>query len=88
MAVYSVTYDLKTPGKNYTELLTALRALDSNHAQQSLWFVNTTMAEVDLLNHLTAHIDSNDWMFVAFLTNRWASIRMPTTAAWLHARGL
>lgn len=88
MAIYSVAYDLVTPGKDYSRLIAALNAFDSDHAQRSLWMVNTSSTSAELRDHLGQFIDANDLLFVGEITSNWASLRMPRTAAWLKARGL
>lgn len=82
MAHYIVVYDLRKPGKDYTELINALRSLPHFHAQQSVWFVRWSQGAVELRDKLRQHIDTNDMLFVAQFGD-WATINMRDAANWL-----
>ena len=88
MSVFAVAYDLNSPGKDYKKLLDALRAMDSLHAQKSMWLVNTVLLAVPLVQALSQHVDSNDAIWASEVTPAWASWKMPAAVTWLRARGL
>lgn len=64
-----IDYDLRSPGRNYDELYKAIRAYGVwAHIAESSWFIKTNETCVQVRNNLTAHMDSNDRLFVAELT--------------------
>ena len=74
MAVYIVTYDLKKPGKDYDELIKAIKAYGSYcHCQGSVWFIDFSWTAAQIRDDLKKHIDSNDELFVGRLSSQWAS---------------
>lgn len=75
MALYSITYDLSNPGRDYETLSSAIQQYGSWwHQTGSVWVVsanNTTV--VAIRDYLKQFIDSNDKLFVARLTGEWAA---------------
>jgi len=73
-----VGYDLDKPGQNYPKLETALKAFGVWwHGLDSTWIVRADLTAVQLRDHLSGLIDSNDKLLVVDITG--------DTAAW---RGL
>lgn len=71
--IYSISYDLMAPGKDYTKLWEALAALGAVRILASQWLVrrsNTT--PIDLANYLLASMDSNDRIFVTEVPSNYA----------------
>ncbi len=64
MPVYSVTYDLKKQGQNYSGLIEKLESLNSFKYQQSAWLVQSTLNGRGLSDMLKPLIDTNDWLLV------------------------
>ena len=87
MPVFIVAYDLKTAGKDYTNLTTAISAAPHCHAQGSVWFVEHTGPATAVRDVLLQHIDANDVLFVDQVSSAWAGAHMPTCGAWLNQRG-
>ncbi|WP_399632738.1 hypothetical protein [Sporosarcina sp. SG10008] len=69
MAVYSVTYDLRKEGQDYSGLIKALDSLTSHKYQQSAWLVKSPLTAQDVYNSLSSFIDKNDWLLVIEVTN-------------------
>lgn len=87
MAIYSVAYDLNTPGKDYGQLFTALSAFNRFHAQKSLWFVESQLSALQLRQNLERHIDSNDSLFVTqIFKGAWAAWNMVGAGNWLLSK--
>ena len=62
---YLITYDLKKPGRDYTSLYKAIKALGSwCHPVESTWFVNTTQEVIAIRDSLAAVMDTNDKLIV------------------------
>ena len=68
MATYIITYDLSTPGRNYSALYDLIRAYGGYaHITESSWAVVTNSTAEEVRNTLQAAIDSNDKLFVGTL---------------------
>lgn len=65
MAVYSVNYDLISPGKDYSDLINAIKSYSNwCHPLKSMWFVVSNGSATDVRDNLTKHIDKNDKIIV------------------------
>ncbi|EMB9233992.1 hypothetical protein U9608_001491 [Vibrio alginolyticus] len=82
MAIYCVTYDLKTPGKNYESVHNYLEKFNHCKKLESFWLIDTTKNAADIRDDLDKLVDGNDIIFVAELQKHWASTRYPC-ATWL-----
>lgn len=72
-----VAYDLNKPGKNYSELIDAIKGLGSGwwHHLDSTWLVKADLTPVEARNRLATFIDSDDELLVINVTNRAAAWR-------------
>lgn len=88
MPSYSVSYDLRAPGRNYEPLYAALRAATAVRALKSLWLLDDPKTSAQVLEILMGLVDGNDGLLVTEITNsNWASFRLePGAAEWLKAR--
>lgn len=86
MSVFSVSYDLHTPGRNYAPLYEGIKKLGSwNHLLESMWLVQTQLSEVDVRDRLRKVVDSNDSIFVVRVVHPWASLNISEDCvAWLR----
>lgn len=65
MATYIISYDLRKPGRDYEDLYDAIKSYGAwAHITESTWGVVTTRSAVQVRDHLTKHLDSNDGIFV------------------------
>jgi hypothetical protein len=61
-----ITYDLRKPGANYTDLIRAIKALgDWWHPLLSTWIVKTHYTPEQVKGLLLPYIDVNDGLLVA-----------------------
>lgn len=68
MAIYSVTYDLKAPGRKYDELYKALKAYGSYAVPtESQWLIETQQTSRQIVDNLKHHVDANDTILVTRL---------------------
>lgn len=69
--IYSISYDLRQPGRNYSDLYEAIKELDPSfqHPLESNWFVRSTSHADDIYKHLRPHIDDNDLLLVVAIDN-------------------
>ena len=63
---YIITYDLRTPGKDYTSLYAAIKMLTSEwkHPIESTWVVRTDKNANVIYNSLRETLDRNDRIFI------------------------
>ena len=84
--IYSVNYDLKKPGRDYSALYEAIKSCgDWWHYLGSTWLVDTSLNAEGVWSRLSPHVDGNDRMLVIGVTrdfNGW----LPKDAwAWINA---
>ena len=67
-----ITYDLKNPGKNYTDLYEGIKKLGNAwwHYMDSVWLVQTQLNVESSNNRLRPFIDNNDYIFIVDITNQ------------------
>lgn len=64
-----IEYDLCSPGRNYDELYKEIKSYGVwAHITESTWFIKTNDSCVQVRDKLSAHMDTNDRLFVAGLT--------------------
>lgn len=70
---YSVSYDLRTPGKNYEALWKALRGINAVRVLESQWIANrSNTTPLALANYLLTFMDANDGIFVTEVPDNYA----------------
>ena len=69
MHLFSVSYDLIAPGKDYKRLYDRLATLGARKALLSQWMLKSTMSAVQLRDDLQQHIDKNDRLLVIDVTS-------------------
>jgi hypothetical protein len=62
--LFSVSYDLITPGKDYKRLYDRLAALGARRVLLSQWMLKSTMSATQLRDDLQLYIDRNDRLLV------------------------
>ncbi len=68
--VYSVTYDLKTPGRDYTPLYEALKKAGKWwHYLESTWLIATDETPNQLYNRLVSTITISDRLLIIEVRN-------------------
>lgn len=66
MALYIVSYDLKTPGRNYNNLYEAIKSYGTWwHHLESTWIIKSNLTAGSITDHLRSHLDTNDLLLVA-----------------------
>jgi hypothetical protein len=74
-----ITYDLRSPGKDYKDLIKAIQTYSSwGKVTESCWVVVSSDSCVTIRDNLKKHTDSNDRIFVATLDGE---------AAWVNIIG-
>ena len=86
MSNYMIGYDLNRPGKDYPNLIEAIKKVGSNwwHCLDSTWIVVTAKTAKQIRDELTPHIDKSDELLVAGMNNEAAWIGFETDCSnWL-----
>lgn len=66
--IYLISYDLKSPGRNYSELYSAINNLgDVQHPLESVWVVSNEGNAEEIYGKIRPYIDNNDFLFVVRL---------------------
>ncbi len=64
--LYSVSYDLRQPGRDYEDLYVAIQNCGSYfHALESTWFVRSELSANDIYERLKDHKDANDHVVIS-----------------------
>lgn len=72
MKILLITYDLNSPGKNYTGLYDTIKtATKWWHYLDSCWLIQTNLNPTQWINKLKNNLDDNDNLFVVELNNRY-----------------
>lgn len=73
MAVLHISYDLQSPGQNYSRVEEAIKAIGTwCHALKSEWFVVTNLTPAEVRDRVRKAIDANDQLLVFAVGNGWA----------------
>ena len=80
-----VSYDLRAPGKNYSNLHAYLKNFGWAKPLESVWLIRTTLSAEQLRNGVLGHIDSNDKVLVVNVTGKEAAWKnlSPEVATWI-----
>lgn len=69
MSVYAISYDLNTPGQQYSDLHDAIKSLGTWwHFLDSTWLLSTSLRAEGVANRLRQVIDQNDHLLVIKVT--------------------
>lgn len=72
-----ITYDLRKPVQNYTNLYAALTRLSAKRSLESVWVMRSTYDAETIANYLKQYIDANDRLLVTGMDG-WTSFNSMT----------
>ena len=83
--VYLITYDLRVPGQNYSDLIKEIKAIgDWAKPCESTWFVKSTLTAEAIKDRLTA-IDATDRLVVISVSRPWWTDGLDKDVLdWMH----
>ncbi len=86
MAVYCIGYDLMRSGKDYKDLIPAIKTLGTWwHCLDSTWLVVTNLTAEQIVDKLSAYLDADDKMLVFPVGSGWWSKGLSDECLqWLH----
>lgn len=85
--IYLISYDLKYPGRDYTNLISEIKSL-GNWAKplESVWLVDTNIDILSIVSKLRS-LDLTDKLFVVHVSNPWRSVGLDQIVAdWIQNR--
>ena len=64
-----ISYDLKTPDKNYESLYEAIKNCSTTwwHYLDSMWLIKTSLSPDEVFNKIHESMDQNDYLFITEL---------------------
>lgn len=86
MTIFSVSYDLITPGQKYTALFRELEKTDHLHHLDSNWLICTNETAEGLCYRLRQHLDDNDNLLVIKVTRPYYGWLPESSWAWISSR--
>lgn len=88
MQLILITYDLKTPGKDYSSLYNHIKSFGKWwHYLDSTWIVKTEKNVDDITSSTRLMLDSNDYLLVIDITNDKTNGWLPRDAwNWINAK--
>ena len=73
--VYSISYDLRKPDRNYEDLYKGIQSFGYWwHQTGSNWIIATNKNCAEIRDYLKQFIDANDKLFVVALQKNWAAV--------------
>ncbi len=77
MNTLMIGYDLIAPGKDYSNLIDAIKGISNGwwHCLDSTWIIKSALTPSQARDNLSVHIDGNDRLLVATIS---------APAAWVH----
>ena len=85
MSVLLVTYDLKKPGQDYTDLLKEIRNYPWARLSESSYAIATEVAPSTVYDILRQYLDANDNIYVINLRRPFSGFGPPDVNGWLEA---
>ncbi len=81
MNTYIVSYDLLSPDRNYTALYSELTRMSAKRVLYSQWLVKSSWSAIQLKEHFSSYIDSNDRILVNAISRdySWAGHNLITS---------
>ncbi len=84
MAVLLITYDLNRPGKDYPDLLKAIKEYTWAKLSESSYAISTSKSASDVFNQLKPFVDKNDNIYVINLKRPYAGFGPKEVNDWLE----
>lgn len=85
--VYLVTYDLKQPGQDYSNVHDAIKSCGAWwHHLESTWLVDSSLSADQISKRVLQHIDPNDSLLVIGVTSEHAGWLTKKAWDWINSR--
>ena len=84
---YSINYDLKQPGRDYSGLYKAIKSCgESLHPLGSTWLVDSNLDADAIWDRISPHVDENDFALVIGVTNDYQGWLPEDAWEWIKSR--
>ncbi|ERK30475.1 hypothetical protein [Clostridium intestinale] len=84
--VYLISYDLNSPGKNYSNLYAVIEEFhDYLHPLDSTWLVSTSLSAKQIYEKLSKTLDSNDKILITKVSDQWHGYLSQKDYDWLFS---
>jgi hypothetical protein len=85
--IYAINYDLKKPGRDYSDLYTAIKSCGVWwHYLESIWLVDTHLNAHSIWNKIKGAIDNNDRVLIIGVTADNSGWLPKDAWDWINAR--
>lgn len=84
MAVLLITYDLNSPGKDYADLLRAIKSVEWARLSESSYAVKTNLTPAQVFDSLKQYLDRNDHLYIINLKRPYAGFGLQEVNNWLE----
>ena len=86
MSAFSINYDLKKPGRDYSGLYDEIKQSRKWwHYLDSTWIVITDETPNQIWNRLEEHVDKNDYMLIIEVRDNTQGWLPKDAWKWIHA---
>jgi hypothetical protein len=86
MPVLLITYDLKKPGQDYSDLYKVIKEYAWARLSESSYAIETNESPEVVFNKLEPYIDANDYLLVITLKRPFAGRNAKDVIDWLESR--
>ena len=84
VAIFLVSFELRTLGKDYKGLFGYIQKFAHCHGHASCWLIESRSTAARIRDGAMKHIDGSDDIFVARLSMDWAGVRK-SCGDWLNS---
>jgi hypothetical protein len=85
--IYSINYDLRFPGRDYSSLYNAIKGCGEWwHFLGSTWLVNTSLNAQQIWDRLAPYVDQNDHVLVIRIGRDYQGWLPNQAWDWINAR--
>lgn len=85
--IYSINYDLKSPGQNYSELHNAIKSCGYWwHFLESCWLVDTNLTAKGIWDKLSPYADKSDCFLIVGISRDYSGFLPQKAWDWISSR--
>jgi hypothetical protein len=85
--IYSINYDLKQPGRDYSGLYEAIKGCGVWwHYLDSTWLTDTALDAAAIWKRLAPYVDGNDWLLVIGVNRDYEGWLPQEARDWINTR--
>ena len=85
MPVFLVTYDLKKPGQDYSDVLKFIRKYPNVRLSESSYAIQIDASAENIVKSIRQYMDQNDFVYVIALHRPYSGFGPQNTNDWLES---